>query len=296
MSRSSVPLLGLVLMALLVLAWGVNWPIAKIVLREVHPLVHRALILSIGGVGCLALSRLAGLGLKIRRAELWPFIGMTLFNVTAYQVFVTYGLYLMPAGRASIIANSTPIFVALLSPWLLRARVSAMEFLGIVIGLGGLALLVAPDASIVAKSLSGAFLMVGAAVSAAFGAVFMKRHRWETPLAVLTGWSILIGGLPICATIAALGVSIHPGALHLEVWLALAYTVLVSTIFGNWCWFRLMTLMPAQKGAVAMFGIPAVGILSSALMLHETVAPTDLLSLALVLAGMSCTLFHRARP
>jgi len=293
--KDQLPLFGMVLMALLTLAWGVNWPVAKIVLTQVHPLVHRALILSLGGVALLAIARGTGFRLGLHSSEIVPFLGMTFFNVTAYQTFVAFGLYLMPAGRASIIGNSTPIFVALLAPWMLRTRITAMELLGIILGLGGLTLLMGPDVAIVGNSIIGAFMMTAAALSAAVGAIFIKIYRWRTPLAVLTGWSILLGGLPIAAAIPCLHLEFQTHELSVTVWIALVYTIAISTIFGNWCWFRIMTLLPAQKGAMVMFCIPAVGILSSARLLHEAVALTDILSFGLVLAGMVCTFLYRQR-
>jgi drug/metabolite transporter (DMT)-like permease len=282
-------------MAALILAWGINWPVAKIVLEQVHPLVHRAIVLSLGGVCLLALARGAGHHIGLHPAEAMPFLGMTVFNVTGFQALATYGLYFMPAGRASIIGNSTPIFVAMLAPWLLRTRITAMELLGILLGLGGLVVLIAPDAGILATSLFGALLLVAAAVSSALGAICMKLHQWRTPSAVLTGWSILIGSLPICAAVVWLDLGMDASKLGVEVWLALAYTLAISTILGNWLWFRIITILPAQKGAMAMFCIPAVGVLSGALILNETVAVTDLLSLVLVVGGMLCTFHRRAQ-
>lgn len=289
-----VPIAGLILIASLILAWGLNWPAAKLVLTVLPPLFHRALILSLGGIGLLAIVLSSGLSLKIKGDDPFSFFLVTLFNVTGYQAFVAYGLFNMQAGRAAIVGNTAPLWVALLSPWLLQVSATRGEFLGIVLGFGGLAALILPELSTLGGSLLGALLMIAAAISSAIGAIFMKLHKWQTPLAVLTGWSLLIGGVPIYATVLLLGSHVNLAELTTPVWAAFAYTIAISTIYGNWCWFRIMTLLPAHKGASAIFGIPPVGLLGSALLLHEPIAANDVAGLTLVLAGISCALFFPA--
>jgi drug/metabolite transporter (DMT)-like permease len=286
-----VPIAGLILIASLILAWGLNWPAAKLVLTAIPPLLHRAIILPLGGAGLLAIARLTGHSLKINGADASSFLLVTLFNVTAYQTFVAYGLFNMQAGRAAIVGNTAPLWVALLSPWLLQVSTTRGEFLGIVLGFGGLAALILPALSTLGGSLAGEFLMIAAAVASAFGAIFMKLHKWQTPISVLTGWSLLVGGVPIYATVLLSGAHVDMGGLTVPVWAAFAYTIAISTIFGNWCWFRIMTLLPAHKGASAIFGIPPVGLLGSALFLHEPVAANDMVGMTLVLAGIYCALF-----
>jgi drug/metabolite transporter (DMT)-like permease len=289
----AAPMVGLVLISLLVVAWGINWPAAKIVLTQISPLVHRALILSLGGLGLLAIARGTGFAVGIKRADALPFLLVTVFNVTGYQVFVTYGLFHMPAGRAAIVGNSTPLWVAFLSPWLLSLTLGTSELVGLLLGFGGLAVLIAPEFSTLGGSLLGDFLMVAAAISSAFGAIFMKFHKWQTQLSVLTGWSLIIGGIPIYVAVFILGDHANFAELTTSVWIAFLYTIAISTIFGNWCWFRIMTLLPAHKGASAIFGIPPVGLLASALLLCEPIRLTDLIGMSFVLAGISCTLFGR---
>ena len=46
-----LPRQGLILLALLSLGWGLNWPVMKVVLSEVPPLYFRAGCLIVGGFG-----------------------------------------------------------------------------------------------------------------------------------------------------------------------------------------------------------------------------------------------------
>src|SRR6185295_10338066 len=66
--RSHFSRFGLVLLALLALGWGFNWPIMKIVLQEVPPLTFRGVCLVAGSLGILLIARLVNEPLTIPRA------------------------------------------------------------------------------------------------------------------------------------------------------------------------------------------------------------------------------------
>ena len=56
---------GVLLLALLSVIWGSNWPVMKIVLGDVPILTFRALCLVVSGPAVLALARLRGEKLRI---------------------------------------------------------------------------------------------------------------------------------------------------------------------------------------------------------------------------------------
>jgi drug/metabolite transporter (DMT)-like permease len=135
--------------------------------------------------------------------------------------------------------------------------------------------------------------MLGAAVSWAIGTVLTKANRWTIPIAVLTGWQVVLGGVPI-----ALGAAIRlVGAGHAGPWTQVAgpsaaavlgttYATVVGVIFCHWAWFRLVAILPAAVAAIGTLGIPIVGFFASALLLGEPVGPAELLALVLVVSAL----------
>ncbi|MEX0810181.1 MAG: DMT family transporter [Dongiaceae bacterium] len=294
------PVYGLVLMALMIVSWGMNWPASKFALNEVDPLLQRTIALAAGGTGLLVLARIFGFSLRVPRRELRPLISVTLFHITGWHVASAYGLSMMPAGRASIIANTIPIWVTLLGIWLLREPLTWRRTIGLTLGLGGLALLIGPDIAALGKAPLGALLMIVAAICAGAGTIGMKAYVWQTPLTVLAGWTVLVGGIPIYLAAWLTGAGLTDaaqaaGGISFQAVAGLCYTVLMATIFCHWCWFKIVMLFPAPVAAISMFGVPVVGVLGSAALLGETIGWAEIGALVLVLAGIACVV-HAKRP
>ena len=112
--NTPLPPLGFVLLAGLTLFWGLNWPAMKIAFAELPVWWFRAACLWFGGLGLLAIARLSGQGLSVPRAERGALVVCALFNVLGWHLCSGYGVSLMPAGRASIIAFTMPVWASLL--------------------------------------------------------------------------------------------------------------------------------------------------------------------------------------
>lgn len=281
---------GLLLIASITLFWGVNWPAMKLAVGEVPVWSFRTICLVVGGLGLLAMCRAGRLPLAVPRAELGPLLLVAFFNITGWHLCSAFGLVYMPAGRASIVAFTMPLWAALLAVPLLGDRPSWRLTVGLAAGMAGMAVLVVPDwQSIVAAPL-GLLFMLLAALSWAAGTVLLKRFRWSMPTAVLAGWQLALGGLPVAAGALLLDRGFDPLAVSATAWGATIYAALIPMIYCHWAWFRVVGIYPAAVAAVGTLAIPVVGVLSSSLALGEPVGLDVVLSLVLVLAGLGVVL------
>ncbi len=293
-SASGPPrLLGLVLMAALILGWGMNWPATKVALNEMEPLMQRGIALAVGGIGLLVLARVLGFSLRVPAREFKPLAIVTVLYVTGWHVTTAYGISLMAAGRASIIGNTIPLWVAILGYWIMGEALTGRRIAGFLLGFIGLGVLFGPDIVQLGFAPLGSLLMLAAAILTSAGSVAMRYYSWRTPLTVLTGWSVLLGGIPLYIGAIVLQAGPTGSTVSLEAIAGLVYTIAIATIFGHWCWFKIMTLYSASVGSAAMFGVPIVGVISSALYLREPVGWPEIAALALVLAGIACVLFGK---
>lgn len=129
----------------------------------------------------------------------------------------------------------------------------------------------------------------------AIGTILLKRTSWTTPVAVMSAWQTLIGGLPMLPLALALSDWRAWSELSLTGAAGLAYATLLGVIVGQWLWFRLVGMLPITVAGVCSLAVPPVGVLSGALLLGEPVGASELLALALVVAAISLVLFER-RP
>ena len=135
--HEQLPKQGLILLALLSLGWGINWPIMKIVLTEVPPLYFRAFCLLCSGLGLLLITRVSGKPVAVPEGQWRRLILLSLFNIVGWNVLAIYGVLLLPSGRAALLGYTMPIWSAILSVLLLGETISARRIVGLLLGLSG---------------------------------------------------------------------------------------------------------------------------------------------------------------
>jgi drug/metabolite transporter (DMT)-like permease len=291
---SARPVGGLVLLGVLTVLWGSNWPAMKLALRELDPWTFRTICLLVGGGGLLALVRMGGQSLRVPRLERRPLALAAFFNITAWHLCSAYGLTLVQAGRAAIIAYTMPLWTVIFARLLVRERITPRRLAALGLGLAGMAALVAPGASALWHEPAGILLMVGAAGSWAFGTVLIKAQRWTIPISALTGWQVILGAVPIAlgallrsVTTGDSGVAARLTTLSSAALLGTAYATFVGVIFCHWAWFRLVSILPAAVASIGTLGIPIVGLFTSALVLGEPVGMPEIVALVLVVGGLA---------
>lgn len=258
----------------------------KIAMLDIEPWAFRGLGLAVGAVGMTATALAGGRSLHVPRSDILPLVGVSLLNITGWQLTSALGLAEMEAGRASIIGFTMPLWASVMGVLVLRERMTAPRIAGLVLGLGGMGALLAADVAGVIAAPRGVLLMVLAALCWAGGTVMLKAVRWHLDTMQLAAWQLVIGSVPVVLGAFVVG---SPATILDVGWstgLATLYSCLVPTIWCQYAWFRVVSLFPANVAAIGSLAIPVVGVFSSALLLGETVGPNELAALALVVAGL----------
>jgi drug/metabolite transporter (DMT)-like permease len=286
---------GLLILVPLTLCWGANWPAMHIAVAEIPIWTFRTLCLVLGGIGLLAIAAASGASLWIPRRELRPLLICSFFNITSWHLLSAAGLQLMPAGRASIIAFTMPLWAGLIAWPVLKERPTLRNMMGLAMGLAGIAALIVPEWRNVVAAPYGILLMIGAATCWASGTVGLKHWRWSMPTAVVAGWQVLLGGIPVVIGMLIFERGYDFAAVDPRGWLALAYTILVAMLFCHWAWFKVVATFPAQLASLSTLAIPIVGVVSSSLLTGEPVGPDVVIALVFVLMGLGLVLFRPAK-
>ncbi len=290
MKLARITLMPILLLAGLALFWGLNWPGMKIILGEMTVWWFRALCLIVGGSLLLTLSGLSGNRWQLQRRELGPVLLCGSFAILGWMVFSAYGVSLMPAGRASIIAFTMPVWATLLAAPLLGERITATKIIGLVLGVGGLGVLIGQDLVILRQAPIGAFFMLLAAISWAIGTILLKRFNWQLPVLTNVAWQLLFSAIPV--TLVAIVREPLPDltGLSLPAIVALIYLFLFPMSFCQWAYFKVVTLLPASVAAIGTLLVPVIGVYSSHLILAEPVGLAELTALLLILSALGLVL------
>ena len=284
---SSTPVL---LLASLSLFWGLNWPGMKIILSEMTVWWFRAMCLVVGGILLLSLSAMSGNRWRPFRREIKPIMFCGTFAVLGWMVFSAYGVSLMPAGRASIIAFTMPVWASLLAAPILGERITPVKIGGLLLGVAGLATLIGPDLIILQQAPLGALCMLGAAMTWAMGTVLIKRINWEIPVLSNIAWQLLYAAVPVTTVAILLEPLPDLTTLSTPAIIAIIYIFVGPMSYCQWAYFKSVTLLPASIAAIGTLTIPIVGVYSSHLILGEPVGIYEVIALLLVLSALALVL------
>ena len=289
---AGLPARGYLLLAGLILFWGLNFPAMKVVIGQLEPWTFRTLCLFLGGAGLLGVCRMNGMSLAVPASDRRILIIAALFNITGWHLGSAFGISQMQAGRAMILAYTMPLWASLLGVWVLGEKLTARRVVGLLLGVGGILVLLWPDRAALLKSPEGAGFMLMAAWCWATGTVLIKRGPWHISLVLVTGWMFLLGGIPVVAGMLLWG---SPSQLlHMEhkAWMLMAYIILLPIMFCHWGYYKLVSIFPVSLAALGMLGAPILGVVAAAWFLGERLETAELTSLALVIPALALVLIN----
>ena len=290
MRSRPISLLPLALLAGLSLFWGLNWPGMKIVLGEVPVWWFRAMCLVVGGSILMLVSALSGNRCRLYHGEIKPVLICGTFAILGWMVFSAYGVSLMPAGRASIVAFTMPIWATMIAALVLHEPVTPAKIAGLVLGITGLGVLIGPDIMVLQRAPLGAVFMLLAAISWAIGTVIIKKTDWEIPALTNVAWQLLYSAVPVTLVALTLEPAPELSSLSTPAVIGLVYVFLFPMTFCQWAYFKSVTLLPASVAAIGTLLVPVIGIYSSALILDEPVGPAEVISLVLIVSALALVL------
>ena len=287
MSATSIPRRAVVLLVILTLVWGTNWPLFAFAVREISVWTFRAVAVTLAGVTLLAVARARGQSLVIPRRH-WPTVVVaTCFYLVYWNIASTYSAILIPSGQSAVLGFTMPLWSALISWAVLGEKLSGRMLLGLAFGGGAVLLLMLPGLAAYAQAPLGFALGLSAGLGWAIGTLILKRRKVIVPAIVLTGWQLLITAVPI--TIGALWFGDGPG--FMPSWQTIgvvAYIALVPMSIGNAAWFAIVGMLPVNVAGLSSIMVPMVAMVSGALVHGEPLGPTQWA--AMLCCGVSLSL------
>lgn len=265
--------------------WGTAMVAMKGVISETTPFFLAGVRLLPAG----ALVLLATIWMRRPQPKtLWGWLwisGFAFVDGFCFQGFLAAGLVRTGAGLGSVMIDSQPLAVALMARWLFGERVGRLGWMGLSIGLLGIALLGLPDpwiyslvqgnpdwlldrASIDVLLQGGEWLMLLAALSMAIGTVMIRYVSRHVDPIVATGWHMVLGGAPLWL-ISALIETEQYQQLMVTDWMAIAY----ATVFGSALAYGIFFYLASQGNLTSLsaltFLTPVFALLFGNLLLQE---------------------------
>jgi drug/metabolite transporter (DMT)-like permease len=278
---------GLAFLAVTSIGWGFNWPVVKYLLGYLPPLTLRG---STGVIGASLLAIMAllwGQSLHVPRA-FWPrLVVAAILNVGCWMVLMGFALVYLPASEAALIAYTMPVWASILAWPILGERPNLLRVLSLVMAFAGLSAILGGNglAASVAK-LPGIIMALVGALGFATGTVLAKKWPLHLPPVSAAAWQIGIGCFPV-AIAGYLFETSNMAGLSGMVWLMFGYSTVVQFCIAYVCWFAALARLPASVAAIGTMAVPVIGVVTSAIALHEPLGVGQIAALIFTLAGVA---------
>ena len=188
------------LLALIVLIWGLSWPIMKIGLAFIDPLWFTVARLAIALIAISFLLIFLGRFKRPDKEDLPIVFGVGVMQFAGFVSMINLGLMEVNAGRAALLAYTTPLWVAPVAHFFLKQKLSINKVLGVAIGLCGLMILFNPMAFDWSnwQVVKGNGLLLMAALIWALSILHVGQHKWRGSVLELATWQIIVA---LCITV-----------------------------------------------------------------------------------------------
>ena len=277
---------GLVFLAITSVGWGFNWPITKFLLGYLPPLTLRGTtgVIGAGLLGILALAR--GQSLAVPRAQWLMLTAAAFLNVGCWMVLMGFALVYLPASEAALIAYTMPVWASALAWPILGERPNLLRVLALVMAFAGLSAILGGNGFAASMTkLPGIIMALGGALGFAVGTVLAKKWPLRLPPISAAAWQIGIGCLPVAIAGLLIEKSDLAGLSKFG-WLMLTYSTVAQFCIAYVAWFAALARLPASVAAIGTMAVPVIGVVTSAVALHEPLGAGQIAALVFTLAGV----------
>ena len=206
-----------------------------------------------------------------------------------YSVLLIAGLSLTQASDASVIAGTLPAVAALLALLVLRERVSRWTVLAIALATLGVGVLSlgggAANGNTTARWSGNALVLLAMGCEAVF---LLLNKTIKTPIAPLVVAAIMAVLSMVCCALPALYQWLHAATpvLSTSGVSAAVYYAVVPTVLGFYLWYLGAATTTGAEAALFTAVYPVAGLLLSAMVLGETIAPQHWVGVAMTVLGI----------
>jgi drug/metabolite transporter (DMT)-like permease len=273
------------LLLLMVVIWGANYSLIKVVLQELPPPVFNAVRLSIAAAVFVAVLALTAKTRPTRR-EWIQLAGLGFYGQFLYQLFFLNGMSRTSVANASLIIGLVPIVVALTNASLGLEKLTRTYWLGTAVSLVGMYFVVGLDAGVARASLVGDLLTFCAVLAWSAYTVAAKPLLARHSSMVVSGWSITLGTLFYLPYAVPEMRNVDWPQVSAGAWIGTTVSALLSINLSYILWNRAVQTLGSSQTAIYSNLIPVAAVGTAAVWLGEPVDRWKTIGAALIIVGL----------
>ncbi len=265
------------------LIWGVSFVGIKEVVYGMPPFIAAGSRFLIGGLVVWVFTykkKPSSNGILLRKPTFKEAALIGVLQTTALYGLAFVGMRYATAGAASLLINTNPVFVVIISAIVMGIPIRLRTLFGLLAAVAGV-IVVSVNGSL--GSAFGIGILLAASLSWATASVVLKKMP-DVDLLALSRQQMILGSIPLLLA----GLVFEPLIFHLTAitifWLL--FLALPATAINFVFWFDLLNRYGTVSVTSWLFLIPVFGILSGIILLNEAAPFTLFIGAPLILAGV----------
>ena len=279
----------LLLVLIVTVSWGLNYPIMKYVVNSYPPSAFRAFTFIVGFVSIGIYAYFKGISLSVISKERWPVFKLSMFNMVGWHLPMIYGVSMLNSGRAAIIGYTMPIWALLASALLYKEKINARSIVSIVLAMAAAVILALGSLEQWGNHPMGVGVMVVAAITWGIGNAMIKHTVLALHGVALTFWALFIAFVFFVFFTIAFETDQWAWPNFLQ-WLAILYGGVITFAVSYVAWFHVARKLSAVSSGLSIMLVPVFGVTGGALVLGESISVADISALFLILIAMAVVL------
>ena len=295
--RIHLQLLGMAIL------WGASWPWGRVVAQAMPTFVAssmRFFIAIIPLVIWLYAANRFRYAKKLRPNQWLGLFLTALLGVFGYSTFFIWGLKYMPAGQATVIVATNPVFTTIFAIWLFKEKWNKWVANGMAIAVAGslFAMTKGEPAQMLTNFGFGQLLLLGALVCWVAYTLLARKvlvgidSLTATTISSIFGFLLLFIGALIAENWQDWAIVL---TLDQSTWFSLIGLALGATVLAYAWYFDGVKYLGAGNAAAYIILVPILGILFSAIWLNEQVDSSLLIGGTLAVSGLGIMHWGRRR-
>jgi drug/metabolite transporter (DMT)-like permease len=277
------------MLVLLSFCWGLTWPAMRVALGEIPVFSMRTVSLGLGALTLVIVVAAQRRKVMMPNATAWAHVFVAaILNIVGFSLLSSFALLQAATSRVAILSYTMPIWAALFAWLVLGERFNRARIVALALCVAGMAVLIAP--------LAGAglpirlLLALGTGVSWAAGTVYLKWARIDADPVVVAAWQLVTGFLVVVIALPFVEGGLHLAQAHLPAVFGMVFTGWVGSGLAYFLWFKIVGRLPAMTASLGILSVPAVGVISTAVLFGEWPTVPDMAGFALIFAASACVL------
>jgi drug/metabolite transporter (DMT)-like permease len=246
--------------------WASASTAGKFGLRSVEPLTFFTIRFALAGLILVAFAHGVMRYRMPEGKEWWQIAIFGTFNTTLYLGIFIIALQYVAAGITTMAIALNPLLISVMSSVVMKRRVRGKEWVGILLGMIGVALATYPLVSSGHSTIGGVLLIILCMVTYSAGSVYYSTVPWQLQRTTINAWQIVVGAVQL----APFAFYFHhqENSYDLRFWLSLAWLVLPVSIGAVQLWLRLLK-EDTVRASMWLFLCPVFGLIFATLFLSE---------------------------